>query len=65
MDDWKAAFKMNRGLYELTVMFFGPTNLPATFQSMVNEILRDLIDGGHVLIYLDDILIFTMTVREH
>ena len=64
-DEWKAAFKMNRGLFEPTVMFFGLTNSPATFQSMMNEILKDLVDDGHVLVYLDDILIFTMTVREH
>ena len=48
-----------------TAMFFGLTNLPATCQSMMNEILRDLIDGGHVLVYLDDILIFTTIFGEH
>ena len=39
-DQWKAAFKMNKGLFELTVMFFGLCNSPATFQAMMNEILR-------------------------
>ena len=64
-DGWKTAFKTNRGLFEPTVMFFGLTNSLATFQSMMNEILRDLINDGHVLVYLDDILIFTMTIKEH
>ena len=38
-DEWKAAFRTNRGLFELTVMFLGLTNLPATFQGMINQIL--------------------------
>lgn len=45
-------------------MFFGLTNAPATFQSFMNDIFRELIDGGHVVVYLDDILIFAET-REH
>jgi len=40
-DKWKAVFMMHLGVYEPTVMFFG-TNLPATFQAMMNDILRDL-----------------------
>jgi hypothetical protein len=41
------------------VMFFGLTNAPATFQSMMNHIFRDLINEGYVTIYMDDILIHT------
>ena len=63
-DEWKAAFRTNRGLFEPTVMFFGLTNSPATFQSFMNHIFKDLIDDGHVVVYLDDILIFAET-REH
>ena len=37
-DKWKAAFKTNRGLFEPTVMFFGMTNSPATFQSMMDSL---------------------------
>src|SRR5882757_3612264 len=37
-DEWKAAFHTNRGLFEPLVMFFGLTNSPATFQTMMNEI---------------------------
>jgi RNase H-like domain found in reverse transcriptase/Reverse transcriptase (RNA-dependent DNA polymerase) len=41
------------------VMFFGLTNLPAMFQTMMNHIFRDLIDKGYVTVYMDDILIHT------
>jgi Reverse transcriptase (RNA-dependent DNA polymerase) len=54
-----AAFKTNQGLFEPMVMFFGLTNSPATFQTMMNHIFRDLIDGGYVTVYMDDILIHT------
>src|SRR5216683_3947536 len=58
-DRWKAAFITNEGLYELTVMFFGLTNSPATFQTMMNTIFRNLIDAGSVTIYMDNIAIHT------
>ncbi len=64
-DEQKAAFRTNRGLYEPTVMFFGLTNSPTTFQSMMNDIFRDLIGEGKVTIYLDDILIFSKNLKEH
>lgn len=56
-DEWKAAFVTNRGLYESRVMFFGLTNSPATFQSLMNTIFADLVAEGKVAVYLDDILI--------
>jgi hypothetical protein len=40
-DKWKAVFRTNRGLFKLLVMFFGLTNSPATFQTMMNEIFQD------------------------
>jgi RNase H-like domain found in reverse transcriptase/Reverse transcriptase (RNA-dependent DNA polymerase) len=58
-DQWKVAFKMNQGLFEPMVMFFGLTNSPATFQTMMNHIFRDLIDEEYVTVYMDDILIHT------
>src|SRR5258705_3664790 len=64
-DEWKAAFKTNRGMFEPLVMFFGLTNSPATFQTMMNEIFNDLIDTGKAFIYMDDILIATVTLHEH
>ncbi|GLB45807.1 putative retrotransposable element tf2 155 kda protein type 1-like [Lyophyllum shimeji] len=64
-DEWKAAFRTNRGLFEPLVMFFRLTNSPATFQTMMNDIFRDLITQGVVCVYLDDILIYTKTLEEH
>src|SRR6202044_2515306 len=57
-DQWKAAFKTNKGLFEPTVMFFGMCNSPATFQSMMDAIFADMIDDNIVIIYMDDIFIF-------
>jgi len=64
-DEWKTAFRTNRGLFKPLVMFFGMTNSPATFQTMMNDIFRDLIVEGIMVVYLDDILIFTRTEEEH
>jgi len=64
-DEWKAVFHTNRGLFEPLVMFFGMTNSPATFQTMMNDVFRTVIVEGIVVVYLDDILIFTKTEEEH
>ena len=64
-DEWKVAFRTNRGLFELLVMFFGMTNSPATFQTMMNDVFRTVITEEIVVVYLDDILIFTKTEEEH
>jgi hypothetical protein len=64
-DEWKATFCTNRGLFEPLVMYFGLTNSPATFQTMMNEIFQDLITEGIVSVYLDDILILTKSLEEH
>ena len=50
-DEWKAAFRMNRGLFEHLVMFFGLTNSPATFQTMMNDIFMELIRDGTVCVH--------------
>ena len=64
-DEWKAAFRTNRELFEPVVMFFGLTNSPATFQTMMNHLFKELIDEGVVAVYMDDILIFTETLVQH
>ncbi len=64
-DEEKAVFHTNRGLFEPTVMFFGLTNSPVTFQWMMNNIFVNLIGEGKVTIYLDDILIFSKDLHEH
>ena len=53
-DKWKAAFITNKGLFEPTVMFFGLHNSPATFQAMMDNYFRDMIDKGWITIYMDD-----------
>jgi len=64
-DEWKAAFTMHHGAFKPLVMFFGLSNSLATFQTMMNAILWDLIDKGVVVVYIDDILIFTETEKGH
>jgi hypothetical protein len=64
-DEWKAAFTTNCGLFEPMVMFFGMTNSPATFQGMMNIIFANLVAEGKVAVYLDDILVFTLNLKEH
>src|SRR5229473_5998380 len=64
-DEWKAVFKTNRGMFEPQVMFFGLINSPATFQAMMNEVFKDLINTGKVFIYMDNILIATDTLDKH
>src|ERR1700675_2310821 len=59
-DQWKAAFKTNRGLFEPTVMFFGMCSSPATFQAMMDDIFSDMVDECIVIIYMDDIFIIYM-----
>ena len=46
-------------------MFFGMTNLPAIFQVMMNEILRDMINEGKVMAFVDNVLVGTETEEEH
>jgi len=53
------------GLFELTIMFFEITNSLATFQTMISEILRDLVNEGKVAAFVDDILVGTETKEGH
>ena len=56
-NEWKAAFITPEGSFEPTVMFFGLTNLPATFQAMMNKLLRDLINTDKVVAFIDDVIV--------
>jgi len=51
--------------FEPTVMFFGLTNSSATFQAMMNELLRDLINTGKVAVFIDDVMVRMETEEEH
>jgi len=64
-DEWKAAFTMPEGSFEPTVMFFGLTNSPATFQAMMNELLRDLINTEKVAVFIDDVIVGMETEEGH
>ena len=64
-DEWKATFTMPEGSFKPMVMFFGLTNSPATFQAMMNELLRDLINTGKVAAFIDNVIIGTETEEEH
>src|SRR6266702_4603983 len=64
-DEWKASFKMNQELYKPRVMFFRLTNLPSTFQIMMDTIFHDLILTNKVIVYMDDIQITTSANVDH
>ncbi|ESK93869.1 reverse transcriptase-rnase h-integrase [Moniliophthora roreri MCA 2997] len=64
-DQWKAAFKTNRGLFEPTVMFFGLMNSPTTFQAFMDDVLGDFMAEGWCLVYMDNILIYSETEDQH
>ena len=64
-DEWKTAFTTPERSFELTVMFFGLTNSLATFQAMINELLRDLINTGKVPAFINDVIVETETEEGH
>jgi len=63
-DEWKTAFRTRYGSFKWLVMPFRLTNAPSVFQRFVNEIFADLLDV-YVLVYLDDILIFSDNMADH
>ena len=58
-DEWKAVFTTPEGSFEPTVIFFRLTNSPAIFQAMMNELLRDLINTGKVVAFIDNVIVGT------
>ena len=64
-DEWKAAFSMPEGSFEPTVMFFGLTNSPATFQALMNDLLRDLVVEEKVAVFIDDVMVATEAEEGH
>ncbi len=63
-DEWKTAFSTTTGHYEYRVMLFGLVNSPSVFQSFINDVFRDMLDH-YVIVYIDDILIYSETLQEH
>ena len=63
-DEWKTAFRTRYGLSEYKVMPSGLVNAPATFQTMMNEILREFLDD-RVVVYIDDILKYSKDPKDH
>jgi len=64
-DEWKRAFTMHISLFEPMIMFFRMTNSLATFQAMMNKILRDLINEGKMAVFVDNVLVGTETEEGH
>ena len=64
-DEWKRVFTTHIGSFKPTVMFFRIMNLLATFQAMINEILRDLINKGKTAVFVDDVLVGMETEERH
>ena len=63
-DEWKTAFRTCYGSFKWLVMPFGLTNAPGGFQQFLNIIFADILDV-FVVIYLDDILVYSQDEKEH
>ena len=64
-DEWKAVFMISEGSFEPTVIFFGLTNSPTIFQTIMNKILWDLINIGEVISFIDNIIVETKEKKRH
>ena len=64
-DEWKAVFTTLERSFKPTVMFFRLINSLATFQTMMNELLRDLINTGKVAVFIDDVIVETETEERY
>jgi len=51
--------------FKLIVMFFGLTNSPATFQTIINNLLRDIIEAGDIAVFIDNVIVRMETKEEY
>ncbi len=63
-DEWKTAFVTPTGHYEYCIMPYGLVNAPSVFQDFMHEVLREFLHQ-FVLVYIDDILIYSRSMAEH
>lgn len=63
-DEWKTTFRTRYGSFEWLVIPEGLTNAPSAFQRFMNDIFRDMLNDC-VIVYLDDILVYSDTPEEH
>ena len=64
-DKWKLVFTTPKGSFKPTVIFFGLKNSPATFQTMMNKLLRDLINTEKVMAFIDNVIVGTEDKERH
>jgi len=64
-DEWKAMFMTLEWLFEPMVMFFGLMNSPATFQAIMNKLLRNMINTVKVATFIDDMIVGMETEEGH
>ena len=64
-DKWKIAFSMPESIFKLMVMFIGLTNSLATFQVVMNNLLRDIIEAEDITISIDNVMVRTETEKEY
>ena len=62
---WKVAFLILESIFELTVMFFGLTNSLVTFQVIINDLLRDMIEARDVASFIDNVMVGTEIEEEY
>ena len=58
-DEWKAVFTIHIGAYKPTIIYFGLTNSPTTFQTIMNDLFCDMINQGNMATFIDNIIVAT------
>ena len=56
---------MSKSTFEPIVMFFGLTNSLVTFQAIINDLLRDIIEAGDIVVFIDNVMVGTETEEGH